>query len=819
MVNLREAFANGKFLSVMLGSSVLVYLRRLEPVASVEPPGDPRLWQALRATLGPVACRRGLVLRVEWPEGSEVPDSSFYERALSLPKLYECTVLPAFRAPTLLVRGRGGGSHPLSTLFAEWLTLRGCPAPSELWVAESFELERLDGSPETTALTEATERLLTLGERSGIYSPDGEEALVFRTGESGGWPLVIEGQTLPSGVPLSQVLLESCAGGEHSLIRRNVLVRESRPRTPTAVTELKPAIQDTLWAWNTIQDPVALGCLASPPLHFLVGAPVRPDAANWAFEARAQCERVSGFYDRALGTMDLRTGRTAVATVEVTSPLPLSHRPLSIGIGPQKSVLYAIGPWDARNPLMERRIESLIVHRLRDFPIEGEVVEGRQDWAVRLGQILGAFEGWTFDETGLRALLAGNFSRNRHQRLGLFWGAEELAELGPLWGLPLLRLGTKNTESRFVIGEETLKPRGLVWPSESVEEATWTYPELKSPTYGYEKATLFPDRYLAKVVVKESSLHEWHSQLWISSGGDRLRSAPHRNEYSTSLDGFRWTDGERLWAEAVGSKEGWSDVDPRQAGVACVDAAQRSLIALGAMPGEGGVASVWLTHPDDFAESEEGRAKLGAYLLAFQGVSQALQAFRFSVSTFNAFAPSYSVAKPEIRVFLRSRLASDSPQVVPGFRMSGEMLYAVGPRPAFMDAGSHLLSHVKVISNHLSRLVLPAQLELYALIWSLMKKGVITSIRPIGEGGIAGAAGEMALWGGMGAQLRPNLPTIELFSGAPGRFLVGVLPSEAKNFESLVKSELLTAVGMTGTEKVLGLPLDQLKEVRRGKTP
>jgi hypothetical protein len=72
----------------------------------------------------------------------------------------------------------------------------------------------------------------------------------------------------------------------------------------------------------------------------------------------------------------------------------------------------------------------------------------------------------------------------------------------------------------------------------------------------------------------------------------------------------------------------------------------------------------------------------------------------------------------------------------------------------------------------------------------------------------------MSLWGDMGAQIRPTVSTVELFSGSPGRFLIGVLPQEAKKFEASFKSELIVQVGTTGGEKIFGLTLQKLRESR-----
>jgi phosphoribosylformylglycinamidine (FGAM) synthase-like enzyme len=70
---------------------------------------------------------------------------------------------------------------------------------------------------------------------------------------------------------------------------------------------------------------------------------------------------------------------------------------------------------------------------------------------------------------------------------------------------------------------------------------------------------------------------------------------------------------------------------------------------------------------------------------------------------------------------------------------------------------------------------------------------------------------EMSIWGGIGIQLRPSLNAIELFSAAPGRLIVGVLPQEAKAFEARLKTEMCMPLGTTGGEKVLGMPLSELR--------
>jgi phosphoribosylformylglycinamidine (FGAM) synthase-like enzyme len=134
-----------------------------------------------------------------------------------------------------------------------------------------------------------------------------------------------------------------------------------------------------------------------------------------------------------------------------------------------------------------------------------------------------------------------------------------------------------------------------------------------------------------------------------------------------------------------------------------------------------------------------------------------------------------------------------------------------------MDIGSGILQHVRVVSNHVTRINWNSQLELYDLVHRCLQEQIITDLRPIMWGGIAEVLLEMGLWSGIGVQLKPALSTIELFSAAPGRFLVGVLPQEAKKFEALIKGEWLTPVGTTGGEKLFGLPLERYREERGAK--
>jgi phosphoribosylformylglycinamidine (FGAM) synthase-like enzyme len=203
--------------------------------------------------------------------------------------------------------------------------------------------------------------------------------------------------------------------------------------------------------------------------------------------------------------------------------------------------------------------------------------------------------------------------------------------------------------------------------------------------------------------------------------------------------------------------------------------------------------------------------------MQIEGVVSFLVDLKIPLSGIREVMGQGGVTSPELFIKLQAPMSEFYPPPFPGFRMSGECLYVVGMKPTFMDCGSRVLSHLsRVESNHISPIDFKVFQELYTLMLEVQKKGWITSLRPVYEGGVAAALAEMMLWSRMGAQIRPGLTPIELFSAAPGRFVVGILPAEVSRFESMVKSEWLIPLGISGGEKLLGLTLERLQAARTG---
>lgn len=786
---------------------------RVEDVVA-RPPGSSRVWEALQQGTGEIKCRASTLVCVEHLSGT-------LNGALSEESLGRGLVFPGLQnveaashsGIRLQIRKLGREPDALSLLVRERLEREHAGAKFSVWSARQYEFE--ETGPVQAALT----RLVELGLQSGLFHPSFEQARVLVADEPIEWPL--PGAKVGD---LKEAYQKAYLEGYWSALHRNYRIQERRPRSePDLKTLRNPLVEEFQTAKPGVDAPKA-SSVHGAPLHFVVGLPDPANAGASAALLREEIARFAALQDRGVGAVHLRAEPTPLMTIAPLPRLPLNQRALSTA-ATEGAKLFMLGPWDEGNPVLERRVEVFAREIGSDLLAQGELVDGEQDLVLYFMRILAREPGWSVRSEDAIELVARNSRKALGRRAWFFWGQLDpkvfLARAAAR-GIPALWLGERRDTGRCEFlkagansSTDSFKISLLKSEPQDLVEVAWEYPEVKSPTYGYDKASVFPDQYLLKVTARSAPQKEWALQAPAFASAERFRSVITRRSEADAVSYLRWTDGQQVWAESVGTKSGWMDVDPKSAGAAAADAAIRGLLAAGAQP-HGGAASVWTTQPlESRNEKIEDHARAwGAYILSLEGAFAYLKQFNHSLESIEGAGPSFARGSQEILVKLRGAVPTKVGALVPGFRMVGEVLYAIGPRPAFMDAGSRVLPHVRVVSNHVAKLVPAVQAEIYQLIHELIMQGKVTCIRPIGEGGIMAALGEMALWGGIGAQIRPNLPVIELFSASPGRFVLGILPSEAKNVESRVKSELLTPLGTTGGEKILGLTLSRLFEER-----
>ncbi len=801
-----------------------IRLLDLQNVMEANAPGDPRLWDVLNDSLGGIHVQLMNCLCLEWDEKPDrIPSLEEWTDWMSLEGNLGVSVSNQSETYTLQKRKRGFLSHPIESLVWDWMEMQGYELPQRLWLCEHYVIS-VHGDP--ARVFDSLRGLMALGSKSGIWDENTEECRLLSPNEELSWPYEFEAEVQSLRLSPSK-FLESINLNPNLLSSRFALTENTGRGTPAATV-----CESISELWQTVNPPKPklpeskAKAPAGPeilnflgPKHFIVGLPKNAQFERIGENLRAFIEEHAALSDRYPGVIRFREASSTILHLE--SFPETTSRLNELNVVPQSGKakrLFMIQPWDARNPVMARRIENFLDAAPEELLANHTIFPGTLNWVQSfLHSIINA-SGWKIPETSAMSLLAWNAMRVPTSSLFFFWSSLDVEDVKSRvmeFGLRVQACGEATQSNAFVVGEQTVPVVEISFEEirnrfakSSLVTAQWVYKDQKSPTYGFEKAAVFPDRFLKRVSQSGVRTDIQKSISWNMSSNPAMRDHVMKNRSNQPITYMRWSDGEETYLDSIASVDGIAEYDPKALGEWTVDLALRGLICKGVDPAEPVFLQAWMGHPDA-TDQPSSSERYGAFYLANQGLKKAVEDFSMTFGG-ASFCGSYSRSRPyvqELVVRTRARLGSNLYNVFPGFRMAGETLYVLGPKPAFMDAGSRILPHFRVVSNHVSKLNIEAQSELYARLHECIASGLVTVARPIGQGGLLGALLEMALWGSIGVLIKPGLSTIELFSGAPGRIVVGVLPQEAKRFEALFRSELIAAVGESSGDRIFGQPL------------
>ncbi len=223
------------------------------------------------------------------------------------------------------------------------------------------------------------------------------------------------------------------------------------------------------------------------------------------------------------------------------------------------------------------------------------------------------------------------------------------------------------------------------------------------------------------------------------------------------------TDGNHLWCA----------VDPRVGSAATVAESVLNLAVVGARPSA-------MVNCMNFGNPEHPEV-MWQFSESVDGLSEALQAFGVPCIGGN------------VSLYNESRGRDIDPTPIIGVLGVVDVLDRVPPRPAFVDGGSVLLvgrtdpvldgSQWAARHGHRGRGSLPA-LDLDAVVAvadavrGLVADGVVGGAHDVSGGGLGLALAELAVVGGVGAQLAGIADHAELFSESVGRVLLCVAPDD-----------------------------------------
>jgi phosphoribosylformylglycinamidine synthase len=292
---------------------------------------------------------------------------------------------------------------------------------------------------------------------------------------------------------------------------------------------------------------------------------------------------------------------------------------------------------------------------------------------------------------------------------------------------------------------------------------------------------------------------------WCDGPGDAAVLQPLR----TSLEGV---------AIGCGINPRYGQVDPYWMALASVDEALRNVVAAGGDPAQAAILDNFCwgdpRQPDRMAGLV--RAAAGCYDSAVAYGTPYISGKDSLNNEYRAADGARIPIPPTLLISAIARVPDVRHAITMDLKEPGNLVYLVGiTKPEL--GGAHLIDVASPVegssaeflvainpTSNLPRVDLAVAPRLLTAVHAAIRAGLVRACHDLSEGGLAVAAAEMALAGGLGLALdlraapRSNdaqADTVLLFAESPTRLLVEVQPADAAAFEALMSSLPHAVVG------------------------
>ncbi|NCN27871.1 hypothetical protein GW915_09875 [bacterium] len=766
---------------------------------------------------GRLKCQRVDAVVLSWSPAVTPPPIGIWEKVFSLGKVINLSEPKLASKVYIERRHMGDYSSSLETLVHYWLDAEGYSLPDKCVIFSRFKIDGDVSNAELKKIEAIFTKLASIESKSPLFDPKLHELKVSSNFDPVRWLLTLSEQDPFTQEKIDEVLIS----GNLSVSRQGAKISFARENTPSMERNIKSPIDGL--ARSTLEQ-------AREDISFdiLVSLPKRrqPKKYPWKTLFREIDSAVS-VYSRAPSILGVRMGYSLCSNVTFLPAIPqLLKEPISSS---QDSGLYFMGPWSAQNSLSQRGVEDLF--RVCPSLVEKTMLlDSSDDWVLATLLMLKECEGFTLDFESFNSLYLANLRRSANARALLmrcgFDEAQEISQIPCPHPLRFRSLGLPNTSSKvdaldidgntkFTIEVSDLNSK-IKNCFEQKIEGSFKVPNTKSTTFGYDRALIYPDQYMLKITNIPMMKRALASKQWASRSSSSHLHVQMRRPETSYLNTVKLMSSEKSEIVSWGSVRRTIDIDPLRSGHVAVDQAVRSHLCQGSSL-KSLSAETFISCPKSSFKLLSSEQQIQIKLL-LEGVNYACLQLNID-NLGERFLPTTDHNQ---EIFAWVRLKSFEPMadvanVFNGFRMNQESVVSLGPRPPFVDAGSRILAHVRVFSNYLTELDFEVQNSLYTRIAEMIRNNRVNCLYPVGPGGIAESLFEMALWGERGILLKPMINTIELFSGAPGRILVGVGEHEVEKLEREFESEKVLPVGTVSGDRVLGLSLDEIQKGRGGE--
>jgi phosphoribosylformylglycinamidine synthase II len=373
---------------------------------------------------------------------------------------------------------------------------------------------------------------------------------------------------------------------------------------------------------------------------------------------------------------------------------------------------------------------------------------------------------------------------------------EAVAEVCGRWELHCTPIGevTDTGELRAFRGGELV---GEIPADFLTDEAPRYRVEPVPPTPGSEPpAPIHPPK--AKALLELLGSPNIRSRAWIYERYDHLVGS--RTVRRPGLDAavLRLRPSLRGLAVSLDGCGRIASLDPRTGGALAVLEAARNVACAGGEP-------LGLTDCLNFGNPEKGEV---AWQLveAIEGMSLAAEALGIPVVSGNVSLYNETHGRPihPTPVVGCVGLVPDV-RSTPGRWREGDVVLLAGA-PALSLAGSEYQALFGEVGGTPASLDLAAEVQLVDFLWRAAP--ILSLSHDAAEGGLGVALAEAAAWSGIGAELDVDGDAVALFGEGGGLAVIACAPEDVGDLGGVP----LLEVGVVGGDRLLGLPLGELRE-------
>jgi len=389
------------------------------------------------------------------------------------------------------------------------------------------------------------------------------------------------------------------------------------------------------------------------------------------------------------------------------------------------------------------------------------------------------------------------------------------------WGLEFAVIGRLTDTKRFVV-----KRGGEVKADLPIKELGDEAPLYDRPWVATPKRPILAAEELAQVnSIGEALLRllaspGLSSRRWVYEQYDSLILGNTVQGPGGDAAVIRLGDGPKGLALTTDVNEVYCEADPFEGGKQAVAEAWRNLIAVGAKP-------LALTDNLNFGNPEKPEA-MGQLVGCIQGIGEAARALDFPIVSGNVSLYNETMGRgilPTPAIGGVGLVADVTKTASIAFKAAGEDILLIGGAPGWLGCSAYASVCCGREDGAPPPVDLVAERRNGEFVSGLIASGRVGAVHDVSDGGVAVALAEMAVAGGLGAQVAAQ-GLAWAFGEDQARYVVTAAPEEATRIvaEATAAGIATARIGVTsGAELIFAgeapIPLAQLAQAREGFLP